>query len=259
MEFQDFVPRLDQHSHRFIRLQHEAERTRPVALLALSEPLQDGVHVHRVKLHHVGGQRHGARHLEKAAHPTVGEVDLFLAVGLLARGLYVEAFGIDGKRCRAVTADLLELAVKRMAIVDVRRAVGDIADAFEGLVVAGEPSVGGFVAAEALEEDLVRVHGDDRIEHDPGVAVLRVEPIEILFPRLVERVHDFAHGLREFAEFVPQCIEALLDPLLLRESFGKKLLLVSLEPSEIGGAVFRLEAQVGDDDVMQCRDRLAER
>ena len=58
---------------------------------------------------------------------------------------------------------------------------------------------------------------------------------------------------------VLQFRDARLERCRLRRRLGEKVGLVLLQPLEIGGTVARLEAQVRDDDMMQCRDRLAER
>ena len=228
-------------------------------LPAGGEPGEDRVHVDGVEIDHAGGLRHGAQDLEEAPHPGIGQVDLVLAVLLRAGGLHREAGGVDGELGVAVAADLLELVVQSVAVIDVGGAEGHLAHAFEHVMVAGEAPVGGFVEAETLEEDLVGMHGDDRVEDDPGVEILLVEAVEIKLPRLVERPHHRLGLDADVREFAAQGLDLGLQLVPPGQRLGEKLLLVGLQPGEIGAAVFRLEAQVRHHDVVQGRDRLAER
>ena len=103
---------------------------------------QDGVHIHRVEIDDMPRQGHGAGDLQEPAHPRIGQVDFVFPIKVVAARLNFKSRRIDGKRCRAVTADLLEFVVERMAVIDIGRAVGNVADALEHIVIAREASVG---------------------------------------------------------------------------------------------------------------------
>src|SRR5204863_5422186 len=97
-------------------------------------------------------------------------------------------------------ADLLELVVEGFRVVDVRRAAGEVAHVLEVLVARAEAAVARLVLAEALEEDLVRVDGDHRVEDVPEIAVLLVEPLEVALLRGHERRRTRGVALLEHGE-----------------------------------------------------------
>jgi hypothetical protein len=252
------VPRLEHHLHRLTGLEDVPQAPRPALLLVATQHEAQVVHVHRVQVEADGRQRHRRADLQEAAHPGVGQVDLQLLERVLGGGLHLEARGVDLEHRRLVATDLLELVVKVRRIVDVRRPAGELADVLEDLIRGPEPAVGRLVLAEALEEDLVRVHRDHRVEHEPGVEVLLVEVIEVLLPGRVEPGHAAVAGRLQAVELALQ----VLDLRRVAAALDRHLLPVQLlllgQPRLVRGLVLGLVAQVADHHRVQRRDGLAE-
>ena len=147
---------------------------------------QDVVEVDRLEVDPCAGQGRGRLHLEESTDPRIGHADSLLED-------FFGVFRIDthGTR-RVVAADLevglavgpqvLQAVVEVLAEVDVGR-TADLLDAgveLEGLPVEREAGVARLVFAEDLEGELVRAHGDDRVEDQEGERVIALEPGEVL-------------------------------------------------------------------------------
>ena len=256
--FQLDVPGLEHHLHRVARFEVIAHPPGTEHLLAAAEHQADVVDVHRVQVEGDHRQRHRRADLQEAPHPAIGQVDLHFLVGRLAGGGHLEAGGVDLEPGGLVAADLLELGVEGGGVVDVGGAAGELADVLEHLVARPQPAVARFVAAEALEEDLVGMDGDHRVEHEPGVVIALVEVVEILLPRLVEGLHPLVAAFADIGQLALDRIELAGDLGPLRGDRRPVDFLLPGEPLLVGRAVFRVPAEVGDDHVVQRADRFAE-
>ncbi|WP_412180093.1 hypothetical protein [Variovorax paradoxus] len=253
------APGLEQDAHRLPGPQDEAQRARARALLAPPQHQADVVHVHRVQLQPVRGQQHRAADLQEAAHPAVGHLDLRFVEGRVVAALHLEAAGIDRQPRGLVVADLLELVVERLGVVDVGGAEGVVAHAVEDLVAAGEHAVARLVLAEALEEHAVGMHRDHRVEHEPGFAVDLVEVVEVALLCPVEGLQHGRLALAQHVEFLAQRRHAGLELVAARHVLREQFAFLAREPFEIGALVARLEAQVAHHHVVQRRHAFAKR
>ena len=168
---------------------------------------------------------------------------------------------------RPVLTGAHQLTLKGAAEVDVRGAV-DRCSLGAGLLVRElDAGVGRLIKGERFEEGGVRLHADDRIEHDPGVAVVVVEPIPELAPFRPQRVtpEELVHHPSEFPG-------PSIEPLLLCEQSGhlheagshlrgQLLEVLALHPCLISGVVPLSPCVLHADDATerqhQSRKRLA--
>ena len=179
-------------------------------------------------------------------------------------GVHGEAPGVEVQPRRAVGAQRLELLVQVLRVIDVGRPQRQRLRRAEALPPAhAQAAVGGFVLGEALEEDDVVGHRDDRVAghqlppegrvvlgqvtgvSDAGGPVLLAGPVEVSLQAGRER--RAAPGF----DF-PQRIA--VSPLPQRRLLPRLPRL----PLPVGGLVLLHVAEVADDYIVQRADGLAE-
>ena len=244
------VPRLEDRLDRLVGLEHVAQRSRTAGLLVPSQEEAEVVQVKRVQLERRRRQRHRRADLKEPAHPGVRQVDLHFLVRVFVGRRDFEAGRVDVELRRLVRADLLELVVQRRGVIDVGGAARELADVLELFVSGGQPPVGRLVLAEALEEDLVRMHGDHRIQHEPRVPILLVQVVEVPALSGVKRPHLALDVLVQRTELTLDCADLLTHVLRLRHHLDDLFLLLLFEPELVRVAVLGLPTEVGDHHVV---------
>ena len=248
---QPLFPGLEHDDRRGVGHQFKAHRTRPMLFALAAQLRADVEQVHRMQLDDGSGQGHGARHLQKAAQPAVGQIDLFLAQARIGAGLHVEACRIELQPRVLVVADFLELFVQRGRVVDVGRAALHLARMLERRMLDADRAIARLVLTESLEQQAIRVHGDHRIEHIPEVLVVLVQPFKVLALRGVERFEQPVSGGTQCPQLGADLFQTSLCAAGVGHETGQQLRLMFRKPLQVCGLVAAARAHVAHHHIVQ--------
>lgn len=232
----------------------EQQRARP-ALLPLRFDACDDIGNHAGRQRDLdGGQRERGLHLDKAANPRVRQVDLPLDDRRDIRG---DADG-GSPNCQVqgpVGACTGQLPLEGDAEVDVGRAGLQVSVRLESVARHADSRVDGLVLREGFEEGGVGLHAHDRVEDDPSVTVMRVEPLPegtTLVPERITTWHEFRGPTREASRLFPKPFTFTDDVRQLDRCRslrrGQLLEVLTTHPLLIGGVVLLLAALLQADD-----------
>ena len=253
------LPRLEDDRGNLARHELPAQRAWRAARFLATQEAADVEEVHGRELELREPHRHGALHLQEALDPAVGQRHLLLAMLVGAADLHGKAGRADIEASGPVAPHALELTGQALTEVDVGGAALELVNGREQVVANTHARVGALVARERLEEQLVGMNGNDRIEDVVQLVLVVEDVVEVVPARLVERLHAC---LAQFVERGSLQLERLQLPshrlVLGRQALHEQSVLLG-HPCRERLAIARAILEVALNDGEERAHRLAKR